>query len=77
MRAAAFELKQRRIVNCRLVDLACMLRNELADHLEVAEFFQRNVLQHVANAGIFDVEGLDPVLQRRGELTGGTAKLLE
>jgi hypothetical protein len=39
-----------------------MLRDQLADHLEMAKFLHRDVLQHVANTGILDVEGLHPVL---------------
>jgi hypothetical protein len=43
----------------------------------MAEFFHRYVLQHVADAGIFDVERLNPVLQRRRELACGAAELLK
>ena len=54
-----------------------MLRDELSDHLEMAELLHRDVLQHVANAGILDVKGLHPVLQRRGELAGRATELLQ
>ena len=77
MRAATFELEQRRIVDGGLVDLAGVRGDQLADHLEVAELLDRDVLEHVANAGILNVEGLDPVLQCRGQFAGGTPELLQ
>jgi hypothetical protein len=52
MGTAAFDFEQRRIVDAGLVHLAGVLRDQLADHFKVAEFLQRDILQHVANAGI-------------------------
>jgi hypothetical protein len=54
-----------------------VLRNELSDHLKMAELLHRDVLQHVANACILDVEGLHPVLQCRSELACRAAELLQ
>jgi hypothetical protein len=76
MRAAAFQPEQRRIIDRRLINLARVLRDELADHLEMAELLHRDVLQHITNACILNVEGLHPVLQRRSELACCAAELL-
>lgn len=43
----------------------------------MAEFLDRDVLQHVPDAGILDVEGLHPILQRGCQLAGCTSELLE
>jgi hypothetical protein len=43
----------------------------------MAEFLNRNILQHVTDAGIFDVKGLNPVLQRSCQLTSGPSELLQ
>src|SRR5258708_5189615 len=43
----------------------------------MAELFDRDVLQHVANARILNVAGLYPLLQRRGKLASGAAELLK
>ena len=48
-----------------------------ANHLKMAEFLDRDVLQHVADAGVLDVEGLHPVLQGRRKFAGGSAELLQ
>ena len=77
MRPAAFKLEQRRVVDIGLVDFARVLRDQLADHFEMAEFLDRDVLQHVADAGVLDVERLHPVLQRGGEFARGATELLE
>ena len=77
MRAAALHFEQRRVIDTGLIDLARVLSNQLTDHLQMAEFFHRNVLQHIADAGILDMEGLHPILQRSGELAGRAAKLLQ
>src|SRR5689334_24434109 len=51
-------------LRCRfLIDLAGMLSDQFADHFEVAKLLDRDVLQHIADRSIFDVEGLHPVLQ--------------
>ena len=54
-----------------------MLGDQFADHLKMAEFLDRDVLKHVADAGVLDVERLHPVLQRGGKLARGSAELLE
>ena len=54
-----------------------MLRDQFTNHLEMAEFLHRDVLQHIADAGILDVEGLHPVLQCRSELACRAAELLQ
>ena len=61
MRAAAFQFEDRCIISRRLIDLAGMLRNELSHHFQVAELFEGDILQHVANRRILHVEGLHPV----------------
>src|SRR6185437_6270572 len=60
-----------------LVNLAGMLRDQLSNHLKMAELLHRDVLQHVANTRVLDVEGLHPVLQCRSQLAGRTSKLLQ
>ena len=77
MRADTFHLEQRRVIYRGLVELGGMLDDELADHLEMAELLHRDVLEHVANAGVGDMERLHPVLQGRGQFPGGTAELLQ
>ena len=58
VRAAALQAKQRRVVDRCLIDFARVLRNEFANHLQMAEFLYRNVLQHITDASILDVKGL-------------------
>ena len=65
MRTHAFEREQRRGINIRLIDVLRVLRDELADHFEVAELFKRDILEHVTDGGILDMEGLNPILQVR------------
>ena len=77
MRATALDLEQRRGVNIGLIHLAGVLGNKLADHLKMAELLHRDVLQHIADAGILDMEGLHPILERRGQFTSCTAELLK
>ena len=54
-----------------------MLLDQHRDHLEVGELLRADILQHVADAGVLGVEGLRPIGQRRGKLSGGAAELLE
>ena len=54
-----------------------MLRDELADHFEMTEFLDRDVLKHVSDAGVLDVKRLHPILQRGGQFAGGASKLLK
>ena len=56
MRASAFQSEKRRIVHGSLVDLAGVLCDQLSNHLEMAELLKRDVLQHVADPGILDME---------------------
>ena len=60
-----------------LVEFAGVLRDQLSDHLKVAELLDRDVLQHVADAGVLDVERLHPILQGRRQFAGGSAELLQ
>jgi hypothetical protein len=63
VRAAAFEHEQRSVVQGGLVKLACMLRGQLANHFEMTEFLDGDVLKHVPDVDIFDVKRLHPILQ--------------
>ena len=54
-----------------------MLGNKFADHFQMAEFLDRDVLKHVADAGVLDVKRLNPILQRRGEFARSPSELLE
>jgi hypothetical protein len=60
-----------------LVELAGVLRYQLSHHFKVAELLDRDVLKHVADAGVLDVERLYPILQGRGKFAGGSAELLQ
>ena len=60
-----------------LVEFAGVLRDQLSDHLKMAELLDRDVLQHVADAGVLDVERLHPILQGRRKFAGGSAELLQ
>ena len=51
--------------------------DELSNHLKVAELLDRDVLQHVADAGVLDVERLHPILQGRRKFTRSSAELLQ
>ena len=64
-------------MNGGLVKLAGMLRDQLAHHFEMTEFLDRDVLKHIPNAGILDMERLDPILERRGQFACRPSKLLE
>src|SRR5258708_265313 len=79
MRSSAAQRKERAAVGIGLdlVHTFSVLLDEFADHFQMAELLQGDVLQHVTNADVIAVEGLHPVLQGRGELTGGAAKLLQ
>ena len=77
MRAATFHFEDWRVVNRSLIDLAGVLRDELSHHLKMAKLLDGDILQHVADPGVFDVKGLHPVLQRGGQFAGGAAELLE
>ena len=61
----------------RLIQLARMLRDQLAHHFEMTELLDGDVLEHVPDESIFDVERLHPILQRRSQFSGGPSKLLE
>jgi hypothetical protein len=43
----------------------------------MAELFECDVLQHVANACVFDVEGLDPILQGGSQLASCASELFQ
>jgi ribosomal protein S18 acetylase RimI-like enzyme len=43
-----------------------MLSNQFTDHFEVAEFLDCDVLQHVADGGVFHMKRLEPKLQGSG-----------
>ena len=75
--AAAFELEQRSVMDRGLIKLAGMLRDQLANHFEMTEFLDRDVLKHVPDAGVLDVKRLHPILKRRGQFACGASKLLE
>ena len=60
-----------------LIKFARMLRDQFADHFEMTEFFDRDVLKHVPDAGVLDVKRLNPILKRRGQFARGASKLLE
>ena len=77
VRAATLDLEQRSVVNGRLVKLFGMLRNQFADHFEMAEFLDRDILEHVTDASILDVERLHPILQGGSQFAGGPSKLLK
>ncbi len=57
VRSAALDLEQWGIVYRGFLELTGMLCDQLANHLKVAELLNRNVLKHIADAGILDVEG--------------------
>jgi hypothetical protein len=44
---------------------AGVLRDQLSHHFKVAKLLDRDVLKHVADAGVLDVERLHPILQGR------------
>src|ERR1700733_11102297 len=77
VRATGLEFEQRSVVDGGLIKFARMLRDQLANHFEMTEFLDRDVLKHVPDAGILDVERLHPILQRRGQFPGRSSKLLE
>ena len=54
-----------------------MLRDQFADHFEMTEFLDRDVLKHVPDAGVLDVKRLNPILKRRGQFARSAAELLE
>ena len=60
-----------------LVEFAGVLRDQLSNHLKVAKLLDCDVLQHVADAGVLDVERLHPILQGRRKFAGGSAELLQ
>jgi hypothetical protein len=76
MRPPTLKLEERRIMHCCLINLAGVLRDQLAHHLKVAELLDGDVLQHVADRGVLDVERLNPILERCRLLSGRTAELL-
>ena len=60
-----------------LIKFARMLRDQFADHFEMAEFLDRNVLEHVPDARVLNMKRLNPILQRGGQFPCGSSKLLE
>src|SRR5260370_34311605 len=58
------------------VALFGMLLDHPSDHLEMAELLERDVVQHVADRRVLDMEGLRPVGQRGAELASSAAELL-
>ena len=56
MRPDTFHGKQRRLIHLRLVHPGRMLRDQLADHFEMVEFLDRDVLQHVPDRRVGDVK---------------------
>jgi hypothetical protein len=77
VRPHPLQLEQRRVIHGGLVKLAGVLRDQLADHLQMAEFLDRDILQHVADARVLDMEGLHPILKRGRQLAGGSAELFQ
>jgi len=61
----------------KLLDAAGVLLDEFADHFQVAELLDSDVLEQLADAGLWAVEGLHPVLESSGKLAGGAAELLQ
>ena len=60
MRAAALQLEDGRLINGGLIDLAGVLGDELPNHLQVPELLDGDVLEHVANSSVLDVETIAP-----------------
>ena len=60
-----------------LVKLARMLRDQFANHFEMTEFLDGDVLKHVSNASILDMKRLHPILQSGRQFARGSSKLLE
>ena len=54
-----------------------MLCQQFADHFEVAELLDRDVLKHVADAGVLDVERLHPILEGRRQFAGCSPESLK
>ena len=54
-----------------------MLSDEFSDHLKMTELLHGDILQHIANACVFDMKGLHLRLQRGCELAGGASELLQ
>jgi len=54
-----------------------VLGDQFADHFEVAELLDCDVLQHVANSCILYMEELHPILQGSGQLPRRAAELFE
>ena len=54
-----------------------MLLDHSPDHLEMAELLESDVMQHVADRLVLDMEGLGPIGQRSAELAGSAAELLQ
>jgi hypothetical protein len=43
----------------------------------MAEFLHRDVLKHVADARVFDMERLNPILEGSRQLAGGATELFQ
>jgi len=54
-----------------------VLLDHASDHLEMAELLDGDILQHVADRRLLDVERLRPIGERRRQFAGGAAELLE
>ncbi len=59
------------------LDAAIQHGDYAADHLQVAELFRCNVVEHVLAAGIFLGQGLGEIAHRSGQLALGPAELLQ
>ena len=60
-----------------LVEFAGVLRDQLSHHLKVAELLDRDVLKHVTDAGVLDVETIAPNIAGPPSVAGGSAELLQ
>ena len=78
MRPHAAHCKQRAAISAVPgIAFLGVLLDHSPDHLEMAELFESNVMQHVADGLVLDVEGLGPIGQRGAELAGSAAELLQ
>ena len=62
VRPDATHPEQRRGINVGLIKLTCVLLDQFAHHLEVAEFLERDALQHVPDRCVCNMKRLHPVL---------------
>jgi hypothetical protein len=59
--AAPLEFEQWSVPDRGFVEFAGVLGDQLADHFRMAEFLDRDVLEHVADASVLDMERLHPI----------------